>query len=151
MARARFIGEIVELFLTEKESNKHSCKKTLSLDKSGVINDKYYGKRSDRTILMTSTGSYDLLQENGIKTTYGELGENIIVKTDFDIYSLEIGSKLSIGDLELEVTLFPTVCKHLSSIDKRAPKLLRNHRGIFVKALEEGDITIGDKVYLMGV
>ena len=76
----------------------------------------------------------------------GDLGENIIV--DCDIYHLKPQDRFKIGDIELEVTQNCTLCNGLSKINPKLPKLLKDGRGLFVKAVTSGCVKKDDKVYL---
>ena len=52
---------------------------TLDLDTKGILEDKHYDKRIDRSILLVSLESYALLKEYMIAMPYGILGENILI------------------------------------------------------------------------
>ena len=141
------IGQVLELFLSKKDQSKRFSKTILELDSKGIVDDKFYGKDLERSILLTSTDSYALALRNCIKMPYSALGENILI--DYNPYALAIGSHIQIGEVVLEVTQNCTICNHLSLIDKRLPRLLKDDRGIFVKVVEEGFIEKGDKLYLL--
>ena len=140
------IGKVIELFITqEDESKKRVSVNTLQVDAKGIIGDKFYDKNLQRSILVTSTDSYALTKDNNIDIAIGSLGENILI--DINPYHLLPGDKIKIASLELEVTQNGTLCKGLSSVNAKLPKLLKNDRGVFTKLIsEEGVIQIGDKV-----
>jgi len=140
------IGKVIELFITqEDESKKRVSVNTLQVDAKGIIGDKFYDKNLQRSILVTSTDSYALTKDNNIDIAIGSLGENILI--DINPYHLLPGDKIKIASLELEVTQNGTLCKGLSSVNAKLPKLLKNDRGVFTKLTsEEGVIQIGDKV-----
>ena len=140
-------GRVIELFISKKDKPKRSSRTIIEVDHKGIIEDKFYAKDVERSILLTSTQSYDLALKNSIEMSYGALGENILI--DYNPYSLVLGSQIQIGEVVLEVTQNCTICNHLSIIDKTLPKLLKDDRGIFVKVVEEGCIKKGDKVYLL--
>jgi len=110
----------------------------LLLDKNGVIGDKYYAKDIDRSILLSSKNSYYMARDINIDIEYGELGENLIV--NFNPYDLEIGSKIKIENVILEITQHCTLCKSLTKIDNKLPKLLKSDRGVFAKVIDIGRI-----------
>jgi MOSC domain-containing protein YiiM len=117
---------------------------SLELDSKGVLKDKYYNKDIDRSLLISSVFSYNLLLSKGIEVDYGALGENIIV--DFNPYSLKVGQQLKIGDVIVEISQYCTICDYLSKIGEDVPKLLKDHRGIFAKVISGGNIEVGDIV-----
>jgi len=134
------IGNIVKLFINKKEISSIQC------DEYGIIGDKFYKKDKNRSILLSSLHSYSLANNNNIKINHGLLGENILL--DFNPYTLPLGTVIKIGEVNLKISQECTLCKHLSSIDSKLPKLLKNDRGIFVYALNDGVINLNDKVYI---
>jgi len=142
----RSIGQVLKLFISKQGSPPRLQKNTLTVDKNGIVDDKFYAKDSERSILLTSISSYQLALQYGIEMSYGALGENILI--DYNPYALEIGTQLKIGEVILEVTQNCTICNHLSIIDKRLPSLLKEDRGIFVKVISRGSIEKNNKVYL---
>ncbi len=135
------IGDVLELFVS-----KHSVDKML-LDTKGVVNDKFYAKDIDRSVLISSIDSYKLAQNRDIELKYGELGENILI--DYNPYRLKSGTKIQIGEAILEISQNCTLCKSLTKIDSKLPKLLKDDRGIFAKVIKAGEIKKRDKIYLI--
>jgi len=120
-------------------------KDEISIDENGVINDKYYKKNPNRSILISSVKSYELVKKNNINIEYGSLKENIIF--DFDIYKLKTGDKIQIEEVILEILENCTICSQLKTIGDLVPKLLEKDRGIFVKAIQFGVIKNTSLVY----
>ena len=142
-------GKVLQLYMTKNDANKTRLQKeSLLLDAQGVQGDKFYAKDTQRAILITSKESYELAQKNDINISNGVLGENILI--DINPYSLLPGDKLQIGDALLEITQNCTLCKGLTSVNAKLPKLLRNDRGIFAKTLNETTISKGDAVVFLG-
>ena len=120
---------------------------SFDLDSKGIVNDKYYNKSIDRSVLIASLESYELAKHHGIDAVSGILGENILI--DYNPYHLTEGSRLKIGKVTLEISIPCTLCKSLTKIDSKLPKLLKNDRGIFSKVIEPGNINEGDTIYLL--
>ena len=135
------IGEVLELFISKKSVDK------MLLDTKGVINDKFYAKDIDRSVLLSSIDSYRLAQHRDIELKYGELGENILI--DYNPYRLKSGTQIQIGKATLEISQHCTLCKSLTKIDSKLPKLLKDDRGIFAKVIKAGEIKKRDKIYLI--
>ena len=142
----RSMGEVVELFISQKDNSQRLSQSIIEVDANGIIGDKFYAKDIERSILLTTIESYQLALDNGIKMPHGTLGENILI--DYNPYKLKIGTQLKIGNVLLEVTQNCTICNHLSVIDRRLPRLLKEDRGIFVKVISAGTIEKGNEVYL---
>jgi len=143
------VGKVLKLFISQKDKNGVTQvheQNTLSLDNNGVVNDKFHAKDLQRAILLSSSESYRIAQENNIEMPFGSLGENILM--DFNPYTLNDGDRIQIGDVLLEITQHCTLCKGLSKVDPKAPKLLKEHRGIFAKTVTSGNIKIDDTVSL---
>jgi len=138
-------GKVLSLYISEKGNSVPVHKTELQLDPKGILGDKHYDSTVERTILISTVESYHMVEEElGISMPAGYLGENILL--DFNPYHLQSGQYLHIGSSILEITQYCTLCKHLGSLDKRIPKLLKNDRGIFAKVVREGTIKVGDTV-----
>jgi len=142
-------GKVLELFITKDNTEKtRESVEQILVDENGIIGDKFYKKDTQRAILITSIESYSISKKNGINVTQGLLGENILI--DINPYSLVSTDKIKIGNLELEITQNCTLCKGLSTLNSRLPKLLKDDRGIFAKAISQsGTINLGDKVEIL--
>ena len=132
---------VLKLFVSKQNVKK------LQLDTKGVIGDKYYNSDINRSVLISSTKSYNIAKNNNIQVPDGGLGENIIV--NFDIYSLKIGTKFQIGTSLLQISQNCTLCKSLAKINPKLPKILKNDRGIFAFVLKEGEIKEGDEIKIL--
>ena len=141
------VGNIISLYISDRETSLSIEKKEITVDKKGIVNDKHYNKNIERSILIVSLASYDLLKKNHINVPYGFLGENLLI--DYNPYLLPIGTKIQIGKIILEISQNCTLCNHLSEIDKRIPTLLKKDRGIFTRVVESGSIEVKDKIFLL--
>ncbi len=139
------VGNISSLFYSPLSGR--ITAKELLLDTKGIVNDKHYDKELNRSVLITSLESYELAKKHGIDVHYGALGENILI--DYNPYHLPAGSRLKIGNVILEISQPCTLCKSLTNIDTKLPKILKNDRGVFTKVIEAGSITLGDNIYIL--
>ena len=135
-----FVGNVLKLFISKESVQK------IFLDEQGVINDKFYGQEIDRSVLISSIESYKIANEKDIVLKLGDLGENILM--DYNPYHLTRGKQIQIGDVILEISQHCTLCKSLTKLDNRLPKLLKNDRGIFAKIIKAGEIKYRDKIYI---
>jgi len=141
------VGKITTLFISVQGSSVRVEKESFNLDPKGIVEDKYYDKNIQRSVLITSEDSYTLANNHNIQVPFGALGENILM--DFNPYQLSAGDQLRIGDVVLEISQNCTMCDHLSNIDKDLPTLLKDDRGIFAKVIESGVIKKEDEIYLL--
>lgn len=139
------LGNVKELYLSISEEPFRVSQTEVSVDANGVLGDKFYAKDSSRAILITSTNAYLMASEINVDLKNGLLGENILIEGS--IKELQLGERFFIGDVEFELAQNCTLCKGLSKIDSQLPKLLKDDRGIFIKAITNGTIKIGDILY----
>jgi len=139
-------GKVLKLFITKDDTNKTKIETShIDADENGILNDKFYNKNRQRAILITSLQSYDMASDKNINLPDGALGENILI--DINPYHLNAGDRLIIGDSTLEITQNCTLCKGLSAINAKLPKLLKDDRGIFAKIISGPSIIkVGDAV-----
>ncbi|MCK4442663.1 MAG: MOSC domain-containing protein [Sulfurovaceae bacterium] len=140
------VGKIISLFISNKELLKREKVNSIKLDSNGIVNDKFYAKDIERSVLITSIDSYKMAKDKDIDLEYGLLGENLLI--EYNPYSLTPKSQLLIGEVVLEIVQNCTICKSLSKIDNKLPKLLKDDRGVFAKVIKSGIISDGDKIYL---
>ena len=138
--------EVLGLYLSDEESGERLSREAISVEKNGAVGDKFYAKDPQRSILIASIDSYRLAKQEGIDIPYGSLGENILL--DYNPYTIPSGTRFTIGEAVFEISQNCTLCKSLTRVDKRLPKLLKNDRGIFARVVKEGVVKIGDKIML---
>lgn len=144
---ANQVGNVLELYISQKDKQTRTPMEKITLENGGVNGDKFFQKDDKREVLLASIDSYILAEENGIRLEKGALGENILI--DYNPYKLAVGTKLQIGTVIFEISLYCPICNHLSKVEKGLPKLLRNDRGIFAKVIKSGSVSIKDRVYLL--
>lgn len=141
------VGQVLKLFISKSGTSQRFDKASIDLDELGVLEDKFYGKNVQRSVLISSNDSYELIKRYGITMPLGYLGENILM--DFNPYSLAIGTQLKIGEAILEISQNCTICNHLAVLDVKIPTLLKDDRGIFTKVVKNGKIKDDDDIYLL--
>lgn len=137
---------VLGLFISVDNEKKRVPKVKLELDEKGVLEDKFYAKNTNRLILITSTAAYALAKDGGVDLEYGSLGENILINKE--INDLCVGDQFKIADIVLEITQNCTLCNGLSVLDPKLPEILKNDRGIFVKAITSGIIKKDDIIII---
>ena len=144
---SRLVGEVLALFISKRGESERHTQEAISVDSNGVLNDKFYAKDEERSVLLTTVESYAMAKRENIEMPYGTLGENILI--DYNPYGLAMGQQIQMGEVLLKITQNCTICNHLSIVDKKLPKLLKDDRGIFIKVVKSGRIVKGDKIYLL--
>lgn len=140
-------GKVLSLYMTMpsmmRAGHRMQCE-TIECDPDGIIGDMQYENPDATTMILTCQKSYDIIAEAELVVDSGVLMENIHV--DIDLYSLQAGSIIEIGEVLLEVTGPCDLYGYLMALDPEIPELLRGNRGFFVRALEHGTLSLGDSV-----
>jgi len=124
--------------INSKEKVRRQREEIELIENYGVKDDKFAGGDLEKVVLIAPEIAYIVLKENGITLQHGSLGENILV--DFNIMDYKVLTKLKIGETILEITQKCTLCSHLAYFDKKVPKLVKNHRGVYCKIIKGGKI-----------
>lgn len=114
-----------------------------------------HNNSSHRAVLLYTTDKIEQLNAEGWPIKPGDIGENFTI--DGISYSdLEVGTKLSVGSIELEVTEICTPCYKLGGLpyvgqEKKSEflKTMKGRRGWYARVLMEGTVKVGDHVSLM--
>lgn len=137
-------GTVLKLFLSKTDESQRVEKDEISVDTLGVVDDKFYAKEPNRSVLLSSIDSYDMAKKQDIDVPLGSLGENILL--NYNPYDIPVGKEFKIGEVSLVITQNCTLCKSLTKVDSRLPKLLKDDRGIFARVIKSGVIKIGDTI-----
>ena len=141
------LSQVLKLYITVSSTPSRIPQEQITLDHEGVINDKFHAKALERSVLIAADASYNIALNNDIDIQDGVLGENILI--NYNLYHLLPGDQFTIGEVKFEITQNCTLCKGLSSVNAKLPKLLKNDRGIFAKVLHSGTVKIGDTIDLV--
>lgn len=141
------LGKVLETFSAPKgfKGNiRPKIDELIMIKNHGIQDDKFALKDLERTVMIVGSIAYEIAKENNINIEFGSLGENILM--DFDPHSLNVGDIIQIEDVKLELTEECSVCSHLGVHDKRLPKLVAKHRGVYCKILDDGIIKKGQDI-----
>jgi MOSC domain-containing protein YiiM len=141
IGKKEYVGDVLNLFISKKSTD------SMIVDQQGIVDDKFYAKDINRSVLISSIESYNMAKSIGIDLEIGKLGENILI--NYNPYDLEAGTQIEIGEVILEINQRCTLCKSLTKIDNKLPKLLKDDRGIFSRVIKSGTIKIEDKIYII--
>jgi MOSC domain-containing protein YiiM len=143
------LGEVVGVFSAkEGESGLPRPKrKFLHLKRGyGIEDDKFAGKKLEQAVMVVGMKAYNLAESNGIELKFGSLGENILF--DFDPHDFVVGTEFRVGESLIKITENCTLCNHLSIFDKRLPKIVKFHRGVYCEIVKSGRVEAGETVTL---
>ena len=88
--------------------------------------------------MIVGIDAYTIAKENDINIEFGSLGENILF--DFNPHDYKVGTIFYINEVRLQITQNCTICNHLSIFGKELPFLVKHHRGLYCRVLNDGKI-----------
>jgi hypothetical protein len=143
-------GKVLALYMTMpdmiRSGHRMSCE-DFECDPDGILEDMSYESSQDYVMMLTCQKSYDLIEEAELVLSRGVLMENILV--DVDLYGLKKGSIIELGDTLLEVTGPCESYGYLLALAPELPELIQGNRGLFVRPLDHGKISVGDEVKVL--
>lgn len=122
--------------------------KGILLESKGLEGDAH-ADGSHRQLSMLAKESYDKMEALGAgKLEWGSFAENITTE-GIILHTLPVGTHLSIGGCEVEVTQIGKQCHGDCEIYKKVGTCVMPREGIFVRILKGGEIKAGDTVEIV--
>lgn len=132
--------EIVSLNISkEKGVVKKPVPKIVLKKNYGIKGDAHAGNWH-RQVSLLAMEDVEYMQKKLSTIKPGDFAENITTK-GIDLPALPVGTKLNIGDVELEVTQIGKKCHKGCAILELTGECIMPSRGIFAKVLKGGKIT----------
>lgn len=129
--------------------------------KQGVGDDynhyRFVAKKNtpNRAVLIFTTDILEQLNNEGWPVNAGDLGENITIE-GLAYAKIAVGTKISVGEITIEVTEKADPCKNLFALSyignekrKEFLKTMKNRRGWYARVLTEGMIKVNDEIKLI--
>ena len=113
----------------------------------GIVGDAHGGDWH-RQVSLLSYEKIEEFKEKGAQVSFGAFGENLIVD-GFDFRNLPVGSRLRIGEAELEMTQIGKECHTHCAIYKEMGDCIMPREGVFARVVKPGHIKVGDEVILL--
>lgn len=111
----------------------------------GIIGDAHAGNWH-RQISLLSNDDIDTMRGKGIELNFGDFAENITT-SGINLPALPVGTRLQLGEAEVEVTQIGKECHHGCAVYKAVGDCVMPRCGIFVKVIKEGEIDCESKCY----
>lgn len=100
---------------------------------------------SQKMVLAAKEGAETHCPKGGDLLSPGAFAENITTE-GLTLYTLPIGTKMSIGETRLEVSKIGKECHNYCAIYKKIGDCVMPREGIFVRVLRGGKIRPGDEI-----
>lgn len=140
-------GKVLSLYMTMpdlmRSGHRMKCE-DFDCDPTGIVGSKEYDNGEEQLLLLVSKSSYDIIEEADLAIDKGLLMENIYV--DVDLYHLQKGSIIEIGETLFEVRGACEDYRYLYAYAPEVPDLIKGKRGLFVIPVEYGTVKVGDDV-----
>ncbi|MCR4433212.1 MAG: MOSC domain-containing protein [Caldiserica bacterium] len=138
-------GKVVAVNISERTGvRKTNVGKAKALKNFGLEGDAHAGNWH-RQVSLLAQESIDKMRSFGLTLSPGDFAENITT-SGIDLLSLDIGSKIKVGNALLEVTQKGKSCHVGCEIRKLVGDCIMPREGIFARVLEEGEIEVGDEI-----
>ena len=116
---------------------------TLKID-HGIIGDAHAGNWH-RQVSLLADESVERMREKFHDIPVGAFAENILTQ-GIVLYELPVGTRLKVGETELEVTQIGKECHADCAIRQKVGDCVMPREGIFAKVITEGTVKAGDVV-----
>jgi MOSC domain-containing protein YiiM len=131
----------------KKEFRKLPLKEAHLVADYGLQGDRHAG-RPQRQVSILNAETVDELAAKGMPVSPGILGENITVE-GVPVMDLGDGTRLRVGDAELEITGDRPACKEMLEIHADALKAMVGRAGKMARVVRGGTVRPGDPVELV--
>ena len=114
----------------------------------GLVGDAHSGPWH-RQLSLLAMESIDFMRAKGADVNPGDFAENITTQ-GIELHTLPVGTRLKLGEVEVEVTQIGKECHAGCEIRKLVGDCIMPRQGIFVRVLNPGEVRSGDPVSRMG-
>jgi MOSC domain-containing protein YiiM len=114
---------------------------------TGLVGDAHAGPWH-RMLSLLAVESIDTMRNKGADINYGDFAENITTQ-GLELHTLPVGTRMTLGDVEVEVTQIGKECHQGCAIRQKIGDCVMPRQGIFVKVLNAGVVRAGDPVNVL--
>ena len=114
----------------------------------GLVGDAHSGPWH-RQLSLLAMESIDFMRAKGADVNPGDFAENITTQ-GIELHTLPVGTRLKLGEVEVEVTQIGKECHAGCEIRKLVGDCIMPRQGIFVRVLNPGEVRSGDPVSRLG-
>jgi molybdopterin adenylyltransferase len=140
------MAQVVAVNISEKKGTIKQPLKEAHLKKEFGIEGDAHAGNWHRQVSLLAQESVDKMTALGIKDlTPGKFAENITT-CGIELHTLPVGTRLSIGEVLLELTQIGKECHQHCEIYQQVGMCIMPVEGIFTKVINEGAIKAGDEI-----
>lgn len=138
-------GRVVSVSVSDERGIQKTPVDTAELVADWGIRDDAHAGPGIRQISLLAKESADKVREVGIDVGDGDFAENVLTE-NLDLRALPIGTRLTIGDTEVEVTKIGKECHSPCHIGRTMGWCVMPVEGIFSKVIKGGTVRSGDNI-----
>ena len=143
-------GKVLSTCISEKKgTRKHPVPYVTLIEDHGILGDAHAASSRThhwhRQISLLANESVDTMRKTGVELNAGDFAENILTE-GIDLKALPVGTRMMIGETELEVTQIGKECHNDCEIRKLTGKCVMPTEGIFAIVIKGGIIRPGDTI-----
>ncbi|MDO4493589.1 MAG: MOSC domain-containing protein [Clostridia bacterium] len=143
------MASVVAVCISEKKGTmKHPVGSIEVKRDHGIVGDAHAGNWH-RQISLLASESVDKMKKVLPDIPVGAFAENILTE-GISVCTLPVGTRLAVGPTLLEITQIGKECHHDCAIRKQVGDCVMPREGVFAIVLEEGVITAGDDIRIIG-
>lgn len=114
----------------------------------GMIGDAHAGNWHRQISLLAKESIDKMINKGFDHLKFGDFAENITTE-GIEVHTLLVGTRLKIGECEVEITQIGKKCHSGCEIKKVTGDCVMPREGIFVKVIKEGIINVNDEVVVL--
>ena len=144
MARQSF--EILSINISEKTGvQKKPMERALLKSNHGIVGDAHAGPWH-RQVSLLADEDIETMRGKGIDLNSGDFAENITTR-GVALSDLPVGTRLNLGECEIEVTQIGKECHHGCAIFQVVGDCVMPRKGIFARVIKGGTISRDSRCY----
>ena len=132
---------------TRKGEKKHPVDEIALKIDHGIVGDAHAGNWH-RQISLLANESVDKMRQKGLTLEAGDFAENILTE-GLTLRTLPVGTRLRVGETELEITQIGKECHSDCEIKKKVGVCVMPAEGVFAIVKKEGTIQAGDEIEVL--
>ncbi|MDP1758358.1 MAG: MOSC domain-containing protein [Thermodesulfovibrionales bacterium] len=143
---SKMTGKVVAINTSEKKGmRKKPIKEAVIKTNYGIEGDAHASSEWHRQVSLLALESIKKMQALGLDVKPGDFAENITTE-GINLPELPIGTRMTIGEVEAEVSQIGKECHTRCAIYYQAGDCVMPKEGIFVKVIKGGKIKEGDVI-----
>jgi len=141
-------GRVIAVCTSERKgTRKREVGQALLRADWGIEGDAHAGPWH-RQVSLLAWESIHKMRDKGLNVGPGSFAENITTRA-IDLAGLPVGTRLSLGEAEVEVTQIGKICHTPCAIYRQVGDCIMPREGIFVRVLKGGMVKVGDTIETM--